>query len=106
MNENEQVAGPGVEVAAESIPAEKMPAHREYVIPEKMRERLENDYVYHPARADQLYRYGQLRAAAKSLAYMIVAYTPPSREQSVALTKLEEAIQAANAGIAREPEST
>lgn len=93
------------DVAAESIPPQEMPPHREYEVTNRMRARLENDYVYHPARPDQLNRYGQLRAAAKSLAYMICAYTPESREQSLALTSLETAIMQANAAIAREPEA-
>jgi len=42
-----------------------------------------------------------MRDDAKSLAFFIVKNTPPSREQSLALTHLEEAIFYANAAIAR-----
>jgi hypothetical protein len=68
---------------------------------EKMQKRLENDFVYHSPKGDQAERYGYLRLHAKHLAHDIVSLTPPSREQSVALTKLEEAIFFANAAIAR-----
>lgn len=73
----------------------------EFVIPDAMRKRLENDFVYHSPKNDQAVRYAKIRDQAKQLAYYIAAKTPPSREQSVALTKLEEAIFFANAAIAR-----
>jgi hypothetical protein len=64
-------------------------------------ERIENDFTYHPPKNDQALRYTNLRERAKVLAYWIVQMTPASREQSVALTKLEESIFWANAAIAR-----
>ena len=73
----------------------------EYVIPDEMRQRIENTFTYHAPKGDQQRRYEGLRERAKVLAYMICAYVPPGREQSSALTKLEEAIFHANAGIAR-----
>ena len=42
-----------------------------------------------------------LGETGKELAYLIDEHVPISREQSLALTKLEEAIFWANAGIAR-----
>jgi hypothetical protein len=45
--------------------------------------------------------YQALRAKAKELAELIVASTPESREQSLALTELEAAIFWANSAIAR-----
>ena len=41
---------------------------------------------------------------ALTFATMIVELTPPSREQSLALTKLSEASMHANAAIARDEE--
>lgn len=63
--------------------------------------RLENDFTYHAPKTGQPEQYEALRSAAKSLAYMIVELVPESREQSLALTNLEQAIFWANAGIAR-----
>lgn len=64
-------------------------------------ERLENNFTYHKPHGDQPARYEQLRAAAKTLAQQIVLQTPESREQSVALTNLEQVVFWANAAIAR-----
>lgn len=63
--------------------------------------KLENAFTYHKPFGDQQDRYVALRDEAKAVAYRIVELVPPSRERSLALTKLEEAIFWANAGIAR-----
>lgn len=60
-----------------------------------------NDFTYHPARGDQVERYGIIRAKAKELALLIADCAPISREQSLALTSLEDAVMWANAAIAR-----
>ena len=44
--------------------------------------------------------YEKIRAEAKKFAYLIVELTPESREQSLALTHLEDAVFCANASIA------
>lgn len=72
-----------------------------YRYTEEAGERLAKVFEYHSPKEDQPERYGELRAAAKELSIMVLRYTPPSREQSLALTKLEEAIMFANAAIAR-----
>lgn len=72
-----------------------------YDIDQKMSKMLENNFVYHSPKDDQPDRYGILRNSAKKLAYEIVTFTPSSREQSLALTNLEQAIFWANAAIAR-----
>ena len=72
-----------------------------YEVSDEMRKRLENTFTYHPPKDDQPQRYVDMREAGKALAYKIVQNTPPSREQSVALTKLEEVVFWTNAGIAR-----
>ena len=64
-------------------------------------EKIENNFTYHPPTGDQDERYTAIRAAAKSLALLIADKTPYSREQSLALTNLEQAVFWANAAIAR-----
>lgn len=74
---------------------------KEYDIDEKAQERLDNNFTYHSPKADQSERYAVLRDEAKRLAVIIIGLTPPSREQSVALTNLEQTVFWANAAIAR-----
>jgi len=62
---------------------------------------LETRFTYHAPKDDQPTRYVELREEAHNLATLIVARTPESREQSLALTALEEAVFWANAAIAR-----
>lgn len=62
---------------------------------------IENRFTYHAPKGDQTDRYQLLRDAAKNLAALIIISTPESREQSIALTNLEQAIFWANASIAR-----
>lgn len=72
-----------------------------YEIEQKMAAQLDKIFTYHAPKADQPDRYVKLRDMAKDLAYVIVKNTPPSREQSLAITHLEESIFYANAAIAR-----
>ena len=74
---------------------------KSYPVSEEMKSRIDNDFTYHPPTADQQKRYPMLREKAKQLAVLIIELTPPSREQSVALTKLDEVAMFANAAIAR-----
>lgn len=67
-----------------------------------IRKRLENDFTYHRPPAEKVEVFKKLRDTAKDLAHLIVDVTPAGREQSTALTKLEEAIFHANAAIARQ----
>lgn len=62
---------------------------------------LDNRFTYHAPKPGQPERYVELRNLAKGLAGRVVALTPPSREQSLALTNLEQAVFWANAAIAR-----
>lgn len=64
-------------------------------------EELRVRFTYHSPKGTQGLRYEQLRDISKALAQAIVDYTPESREQSLALTKVEEACFWANAAIAR-----
>ena len=67
----------------------------------RMEAELEVRFTHHPPKGDQVERYQVLRAEAHDFAQRIVELTPESREQSLALTKLEEAVMFANAAIAR-----
>ena len=62
---------------------------------------LENIYTYHAPKEDQQERYERIRFKAKMLAAFINEKCPDSREKSLAMTKLEEAVMWANASIAR-----
>jgi hypothetical protein len=74
---------------------------RQYDVPPSLQARIENDFVYHAPKPDQLARYERLRNIARDLAHEILLLTPVSREQSLSLTDLESAIFNANAAIAR-----
>lgn len=71
-----------------------------YELTEDQKKDLENRYVYHAPKGDQQERYILLRGTAKLLAKTIMECTPKSRDQSIALTKLEECVMRANAAIA------
>lgn len=62
---------------------------------------LENIFCYHPPKNDQQHRYEVIRADAKDMARTLLENCPDSRERSIALTNLEQAIFWANASIAR-----
>lgn len=62
---------------------------------------LENIFSYHPPKDGQPEMYADIRSKAKELAYMLCRLVPDSRERSLAITKLEECVMWANAGIAR-----
>lgn len=72
-----------------------------YEITEDIRKRLDKSFTYHSPKEDQTERYQLLRNTAKELAHLIVVLTPPGREQSRALSALEDTIFNANAAIAR-----
>lgn len=57
-------------------------------------------FTYHAPTEGQKKVYGAIRASAKELAEMLNASCPESREKSIALTKLQEAVMFANAAIA------
>ena len=62
---------------------------------------LVSRFTYHPPKNGQAERYENLRAQGLHLARLVSEHTPPSREQSLALTHLEQAVMWANAAIAR-----
>lgn len=61
---------------------------------------VEKIFTYHPPKADQIPRYNALRMEAKGLAERIIALTPVSAEQTLAIRKLQECVMWANASIA------
>ena len=64
-------------------------------------EDIEKRFTYHAPKGDQPQRYQVIREIAKGFAQFINDRCPDSREKSLALTKLEEAVMWANASIAR-----
>ena len=65
------------------------------------KEYLEVAFTYHAPKGNQVGRYQDLRDKAKELAEMILQECPGSRERSLALTKVEDAVMWANSAIAR-----
>lgn len=65
-------------------------------------DRINNDFTYHRPPAERAGDFVKIREKAKELAHLIADTTPRGREQSTALTRLEEAVMHANAGIARQ----
>ena len=63
--------------------------------------KIENAFTYHAPKDGQPEKYQAIREKAKELAYLIKELVPDNREQSLAITKLEECSMWANAGIAR-----
>jgi hypothetical protein len=57
-------------------------------------------FKYHTPKADQPARYENIRAHARALAEVIQSSCPESRESSLALTNLQQAVMWANASIA------
>ncbi len=72
-----------------------------YPITDADRDDYAKRFTYHVPKRDQNERYVELRAQARELAELMLESCPPSRERSLAMTKLEEAVFWANAAIAR-----
>lgn len=66
-----------------------------------MNEQIQNNFTYHAPNEEQISKYNELREKAKEVAYLLNDFCPNSREKSLAMTKLEEAVMWANASIAR-----
>lgn len=62
---------------------------------------LDIRFSYWPPKPGQADKYADLRAKGKALAEAIENTVPECREKSLAITKIEEAVMWANAGIAR-----
>lgn len=64
-------------------------------------EEIANRFTYHAPKDDQPKRYEEIRAKAMLFALEVFGSCPESREKSLAMTKIEEAVMWANAAIAR-----
>lgn len=62
---------------------------------------IQRRFTYHAPKEGQPEIYTELREKALEYALLIDAVCPESREKALALTKLEETVMWANAGIAR-----
>lgn len=62
---------------------------------------LENKFMHHPPKGDQVERYAEIRAQIMATAIMCVGLTPCCPEQARALNALDEAMFLFNAAIAR-----
>jgi hypothetical protein len=63
--------------------------------------RINNRFAYHPPKDGQPERYVKIREKAKELALLIESDCPLSRERTIAINKIDEAVMWANASIAR-----
>ena len=66
-----------------------------------MIEDLINRFTYHAPKAGQNDKYEEIRRYALSFAKLLNDTCPDSREKSLAITALEQAVMWANASIAR-----
>lgn len=64
-------------------------------------EDLGTRFTYHPPKNDQAIRYEMIRDWGRQFAEAIEDKCPHSRERSLAITHIEEAVMWANAAIAR-----
>jgi hypothetical protein len=62
---------------------------------------LEKRFTYHAPKGEQPKKYELIRSAAHEFAELLNSLCPDSREKSLAVTSLEEAVMWANASVAR-----
>lgn len=62
---------------------------------------LQNRFSYHVPTQDEIAKFVEIRKHALNVSALINSLCPESREKSLAITKLEEAVFWANAAIAR-----
>lgn len=63
-------------------------------------EMIDNWFTYHAPEENDIYKYTQIREAAKYFAEVVMDNTPPSADQTTAIRKIREAVMTANAAIA------
>lgn len=63
-------------------------------------EQIDNTFTYHRPFGDQSERYENIRHHAKLMAFAIKNSCPESREKSLAMANLQQAVMWANASIA------
>lgn len=64
---------------------------------------LPKRFTYHPPTPDQVPVYETIRARGRAFAEWLDAHVPDSREKSLAITNIEQAVMWANAAVARNP---
>ena len=67
----------------------------------EMEERLLSDYTFHDITDEQAAAIGDVRAAVWRVARLVAEKAPPGREQSLALTSLEDSVFWTSAAISR-----
>lgn len=72
-----------------------------YAISQQDAEKIEKAFTYHSPKGNQPVKYVAVRDADKELVLLMAHTCPPSRELSLALTNLEQAVMWANSAIAR-----
>jgi len=72
-----------------------------YVESKKQEQERTKNFVYHAPKPGQAERYTHIRDTAGAFAKMVNEQCPPSRELSVGITLLEQAVFWFNAAIAR-----
>lgn len=65
---------------------------------------LDRTFGHHAPDADDITCHEAVRAAARQMAVRVIQVAPHTRERSIALRKIEEAMFWANAAIARDGE--
>jgi hypothetical protein len=78
----------------------RVASEREHGITEAEQAELNNLFSYHAPQGDQVDRYSVIRAQARLLARVIMAYSRDSEERRQALFAVRAAVMWANAGIA------
>ena len=63
-------------------------------------EQIDNIFTYHKPNPDKPERSVALRENAREVAQMVLELTPESREQTLAIGKIQESVMFANAAIA------
>lgn len=61
---------------------------------------LDNWFVYHSPKDNDIQKYMFIRDKAKEFAELILKYTPSCADQTAAIRKIREAVMTANAAIA------
>ena len=69
-------------------------------MPDREREELENRFRFHPATKVTGPKHDEVRNTLRAVALWVLDDIPPSRERSLALTSLQEAMMWCNAAIA------
>lgn len=69
--------------------------------PTDKRAQIEHNFKLHNVQPEHVDNMSKIRDKAKEFAHLIADLTPVSREQSLALTQLEDSVFWANAAIAR-----